>query len=147
MLYLGIDQHARQTTISLRAENGDVLQARRRPPRRGRSARARTEDGLHYGNANSPSHPGPGPAGRATRPAPPACSGSAAGCTPSQACWSLDPPCRTLLVFETICSVSRRRRAGPLNGPRHRRDHAAPLGLCGMVREGALPFLERPAVY
>jgi transposase len=28
MLYLGIDQHARQITISLRAENGDVLQAR-----------------------------------------------------------------------------------------------------------------------
>jgi transposase len=28
MLYLGIDQHARQLTISLRAENGDVLQAR-----------------------------------------------------------------------------------------------------------------------
>ena len=28
MLYLGIDQHARQVTISLRDENGDVLQAR-----------------------------------------------------------------------------------------------------------------------
>ena len=28
MLYLGIDQHARQLTISLRDENGDVLQAR-----------------------------------------------------------------------------------------------------------------------
>jgi transposase len=28
MLYLGIDLHARQITISLRAENGDVLQAR-----------------------------------------------------------------------------------------------------------------------
>jgi transposase len=28
MLYLGIDQHARQITISLRAEDGDVLQAR-----------------------------------------------------------------------------------------------------------------------
>jgi len=28
MLYLGIDQHARQITISLRAENGDVLHAR-----------------------------------------------------------------------------------------------------------------------
>ena len=28
MLYLGIDQHARQFTISLRAENGDVIQAR-----------------------------------------------------------------------------------------------------------------------
>ncbi len=28
MLYLGIDQHARQITISLRADNGDVLQAR-----------------------------------------------------------------------------------------------------------------------
>src|ERR1051326_3573212 len=28
MLYLGIDQHARQITISLRDENGDVLQAR-----------------------------------------------------------------------------------------------------------------------
>ena len=28
MLYLGIDQHARQITISLRAENGDVVQAR-----------------------------------------------------------------------------------------------------------------------
>ena len=28
MLYLGIDQHARQITISLRAENGDVLLAR-----------------------------------------------------------------------------------------------------------------------
>ena len=28
MLYLGIDQHARQLTISLRNENGDVLQAR-----------------------------------------------------------------------------------------------------------------------
>jgi len=28
MLYLGIDQHARQITVSLRAENGDVLQAR-----------------------------------------------------------------------------------------------------------------------
>src|SRR5262249_23439929 len=27
MLYLGIDQHARQITISLRGENGDVLQA------------------------------------------------------------------------------------------------------------------------
>ena len=29
MLYLGIDQHARQLTISLRDESGDVLQARR----------------------------------------------------------------------------------------------------------------------
>src|SRR5207302_1595763 len=28
MLYLGIDQHARQITISLRGESGDVLQAR-----------------------------------------------------------------------------------------------------------------------
>ncbi len=28
MLYLGIDQHARQLTISLRNEEGDVLQAR-----------------------------------------------------------------------------------------------------------------------
>ncbi len=28
MLYLGIDQHARQLTISLRDEQGDVLQAR-----------------------------------------------------------------------------------------------------------------------
>ena len=28
MLYLGIDQHARQITISLRDEDGDVLQAR-----------------------------------------------------------------------------------------------------------------------
>ena len=28
MLYLGIDQHARQLTISLRDETGDVLQAR-----------------------------------------------------------------------------------------------------------------------
>ena len=28
MLYLGIDQHARQITISLRDEHGDVLQAR-----------------------------------------------------------------------------------------------------------------------
>jgi len=28
MWYLGIDQHARQITISLRDENGDVLQAR-----------------------------------------------------------------------------------------------------------------------
>ncbi len=28
MLYLGIDQHARQITISLRDENGDVMQAR-----------------------------------------------------------------------------------------------------------------------
>ena len=28
MLYLGIDQHARQLTISLRDEDGDVLQAR-----------------------------------------------------------------------------------------------------------------------
>src|SRR5207253_386270 len=28
MLYLGIDQHARQITISLRDERGDVLQAR-----------------------------------------------------------------------------------------------------------------------
>ena len=28
MLYLGIDQHARQITISLRVENGDVLHAR-----------------------------------------------------------------------------------------------------------------------
>ena len=28
MLYLGIDQHARQITISLRDENGDVVQAR-----------------------------------------------------------------------------------------------------------------------
>jgi transposase len=28
MLYLGIDQHARQITISLRDEAGDVLQAR-----------------------------------------------------------------------------------------------------------------------
>jgi hypothetical protein len=27
-LYLGIDQHARQITISLREQNGDVLQAR-----------------------------------------------------------------------------------------------------------------------
>jgi hypothetical protein len=26
MLYLGIDQHARQITISIRAEDGDVLQ-------------------------------------------------------------------------------------------------------------------------
>jgi hypothetical protein len=28
MLYLGIDQHARQITVSLRGENGDVLLAR-----------------------------------------------------------------------------------------------------------------------
>jgi transposase len=28
MWYLGIDQHARQITISLRDESGDVLQAR-----------------------------------------------------------------------------------------------------------------------
>ncbi len=28
MFYLGIDQHARQITISLRDEGGDVLQAR-----------------------------------------------------------------------------------------------------------------------
>ena len=28
MLYLGIDQHARQITISLRDDNGDVLQSR-----------------------------------------------------------------------------------------------------------------------
>ena len=28
MLYLGIDQHARQITISLRDDHGDVLQAR-----------------------------------------------------------------------------------------------------------------------
>ena len=28
MLYLGIDQHARQLTISLRDESGDVIQAR-----------------------------------------------------------------------------------------------------------------------
>src|ERR1700685_1012739 len=28
MLYLGIDQHARQITVSLRDENGDVVQAR-----------------------------------------------------------------------------------------------------------------------
>ena len=28
MLYLGIDQHARQITISLRDEDGDVIQAR-----------------------------------------------------------------------------------------------------------------------
>ena len=28
MLYLGIDQHARQLTISLRDEEGDVLEAR-----------------------------------------------------------------------------------------------------------------------
>ena len=27
MLYLGIDQHARQITISLRDDSGDVLQA------------------------------------------------------------------------------------------------------------------------
>ena len=30
MLYLGIDQHARQLTISLRNESGDVVQATRR---------------------------------------------------------------------------------------------------------------------
>ena len=36
MLYLGIDQHARQITISLRDENGDVLRLDRfrRSPRR-----------------------------------------------------------------------------------------------------------------
>ena len=28
MLYLGIDEHTRQITISLREENGDVIQAR-----------------------------------------------------------------------------------------------------------------------
>jgi transposase len=28
MFYLGIDQHARQITISLRDEHGDVVQAR-----------------------------------------------------------------------------------------------------------------------
>ncbi len=28
MLYLGIDQHARQLTISLRDDSGDVVQAR-----------------------------------------------------------------------------------------------------------------------
>jgi hypothetical protein len=28
MLYLGVDQHARQITISLRDDQGDVLQAR-----------------------------------------------------------------------------------------------------------------------
>lgn len=35
MLYLGIDQHARQLTISLRDENGDVLLTRQpRKPKR-----------------------------------------------------------------------------------------------------------------
>lgn len=37
MLYLGIDQHARQITISLRDENGDVVMARQvstRPEKR-----------------------------------------------------------------------------------------------------------------
>ena len=34
MLYLGIDQHARQLTISLRDETGDVLQARQVDPQR-----------------------------------------------------------------------------------------------------------------
>ena len=32
MLYLGIDQHARQITISLRNDDGDVLQARQVTP-------------------------------------------------------------------------------------------------------------------
>ena len=31
MLYLGIDQHARQITISLRDDDGDVVQARQSP--------------------------------------------------------------------------------------------------------------------
>ena len=34
MLYLGIDQHARQITISLRDDTGDVLQARQVSTRR-----------------------------------------------------------------------------------------------------------------
>ena len=48
MLYLGIDQHARQITVSLRADNGDVLEAwgsYRPAPRKSRSASAMIVDG------------------------------------------------------------------------------------------------------
>ena len=55
MLYLGIDQHARQITISLRNEGGDVIQARQVSTRREKIAtffddltRKRAQDGESF---------------------------------------------------------------------------------------------------
>src|SRR5262249_55886269 len=116
-------------------------------PRRGRSFRARTEDGLHFRDPSSSSHPRPGHASRAIRPAPPGGWASAAGRTPSQACWFPDRPCCIPLVLETVYLVRRHRRAGPL--------HRAAVGTTTpphpahvvMVKGIALPFLERSAVF
>jgi transposase len=54
MLYLGIDQHARQITISLRNENGDVLQARQvstQPERINAFLQQLTRERLHNGES------------------------------------------------------------------------------------------------
>ena len=54
MLYLGIDQHARQITISLRDENGDVLQARQvstQPEKIHAFFQQLTRDGLRNGDS------------------------------------------------------------------------------------------------
>src|SRR5260370_38517274 len=54
MLYLGIDQHARQITISLRDENGDVLQARQvstQPEKVNAFFRQLTRERLHNGES------------------------------------------------------------------------------------------------
>jgi transposase len=54
MLYLGIDQHARQITISLRDETGDVLQARQvstQPEKINAFFQQLTRERLHAGEA------------------------------------------------------------------------------------------------
>src|SRR5262249_48525571 len=54
MLYLGIDQHARQITISLRDDSGDVLQARQvstQPEKINAFFQQLTREGLHDGQS------------------------------------------------------------------------------------------------
>ena len=58
MLYLGIDQHARQLTVSLRGENGDVLLARQvstEPDRVQAFFTQLTRDRLGEGSRSQPS--------------------------------------------------------------------------------------------
>jgi hypothetical protein len=59
MLYLGIDQHARQITISLRDEGGDVLMARQvstRPDKIHEFSQRRTIQRLQCGESLLPPH-------------------------------------------------------------------------------------------
>jgi hypothetical protein len=52
MLYLGIDQHARQITVSLRDDSGDVLQARQvstQPEKINAFFQQLTRERLHHG--------------------------------------------------------------------------------------------------